>query len=112
MNCSKLAHVLEQKSSESTPAEVARMCALLMTTVEAPTELECEETFESLWQDVHLRIQAANDQYEAMTGELESLAKSDPKKFNPEQIWILIRAIKVQSQMLKMYIGEPMFEVK
>ena len=40
------------------------------------------------------------------------LAKQfDPQKFNPDQIWILIRAIKVQSQILQMYVGEPALDV-
>ena len=46
-----------------------------------------------------------------MTEELESLAASDPKKFSPEQIWVLIRAIKVQSQILQLYVGEALVDV-
>ena len=41
-----------------------------------------------------------------MTEELEALANSDPKQFTPEQIWILVRAIKVQSQVLQLYLGQ------
>jgi len=51
------------------------------------------------------------DQHAAMTEELEDLARSDPKKFTPDQIWILIRAIKVQSQVLQLYLGEPALDV-
>ena len=40
-----------------------------------------------------------------------NFAKSDPKKFTPDQIWILIRAIKVQSQILQLYIGETALDV-
>ena len=58
------------------------------------------------WKEVHLRMQATADQHAAMTEELENLAKSDPQKFTPDQIWVLIRAIKVQSQILQMYIGD------
>ena len=54
-----------------------------------------------------LRLQAATDQHAAMTQELEDLAQSDPDKFSQEQIWVLIRAIKVQSQILELYLGEP-----
>ncbi len=111
MNCSKIAQLIEQKSPGLGATETARLTTLLLTSVENSNELESPSTFEAHWHDVNLRLQAANDQHEAMTLELESLAKSDPKQFNPEQIWILIRAIKVQSQMLKMYIGEPMFEL-
>jgi hypothetical protein len=46
-----------------------------------------------------------------MTEELEELAASDPQSFNQEQIWVLIRAIKVQSQVLQMYVGHPLIDV-
>ncbi len=42
-----------------------------------------------------------------MALELEELAASDPEKFTPDQIWILVRAIKVQGQVLELYLGEP-----
>ena len=45
------------------------------------------------------------------TRELEELANSDPEKFTRDQIWILIRAIKVQSQVLQMYVGHPILDV-
>jgi hypothetical protein len=46
-----------------------------------------------------------------MTQELEDLAASDPDNFTQDQIWILIRAIKVQSQVLQMYVGHPWLDV-
>ena len=46
-----------------------------------------------------------------MTQELEELAGSDPEKFSQEQVWILIRAIKVQSQVLQLYVGQPVLDV-
>jgi hypothetical protein len=45
-------------------------------------------------------LQLATDQHAAMTQELEDLAASDPSSFSQDQIWVLIRAIKVQSQVL------------
>ena len=35
----------------------------------------------------------------------QTMAGSDPRQFTPEQVWVLIRAIKVQSQILQMYLG-------
>jgi hypothetical protein len=46
-----------------------------------------------------------------MTEELESLAKTDPLKFSADQIWVLIRAIKVQSQILQLYVGQALLDV-
>ena len=57
-----------------------------------------------------VRLQAATDQHAAMTEELESLARSDPREFTPDQIWVLIRAIKVQGQILQLYLGEPVLD--
>ena len=58
-----------------------------------------------------MKLQAATDQHAAMTQELEDLANSDPEKFSRDQIWVLIRAIKVQSQVLQMYVGQPLLDV-
>ncbi len=84
---------------------MARLCLLLSNFADDLETLSDERTLAQAWQDMGLRIQAATDQHAAMTDELERLAESDPKQFTPEQIWILIRAIKVQSQVLQLYVG-------
>ena len=53
-----------------------------------------------------IRLQAATDQHAAMTEDLEDLAQSDPASFTMDQVWVLIRAIKVQSQILQLYVGQ------
>ena len=58
-----------------------------------------------------IRLQAATDQHAAMTADLESLAQSDPTTFTMDQIWVLIRAIKVQSQILQLYVGQTPLDV-
>ncbi len=63
------------------------------------------------WKRAGLQLQVATDQHAAMTQELEELAASDPQQFDQDQIWILIRAIKVQSQVLQMYVGHPLLDV-
>jgi hypothetical protein len=70
-----------------------------------------ESVLANAWKEMDLRVQAATDQHAAMTEELESLARSDPQRFTPDQIWVLIRAIKVQSQILQLYVGEPALDV-
>jgi hypothetical protein len=111
MNCRELAARIEQLQPNSSPRDVARLCLLLSNAVEEMSELDDERTLTSAWKETGLRLQAATDQHAAMTEELESLARSDPRKFSPEQIWILIRAIKVQSQILQLYVGEPALDV-
>ena len=63
------------------------------------------------WREMGLRLQAATDQHQAMTEELENLARTDPLKFSADQIWVLIRAIKVQSQILQLYVGQALLDV-
>jgi hypothetical protein len=106
MNCQELADRIESLRPGASPRDVARLCLLVCNAVESQDELEDESTFHSIWQDMGLRLQAATDQHAAMTEDLEGLARTDPQKFTPDQIWVLIRAIKVQSQILELYVGD------
>ena len=56
----------------------------------------------------HVRL---SPEVAAMTEELERLSNSDPRGYTPDQVWVLIRAIKVQSQILQLYVGEPALDV-
>ena len=111
MTCHRLAEEIQQLQPEATPADVARLCLLLSNSVDDLNKLAEGDSLTEAWQDMGLRLQAATDQHAAMTMELEELAQSDPKKFSSDQIWILIRAIKVQSQVLQMYVGQPLLDV-
>ena len=105
MNCHELANRIERLQPEADTRDVARLCLLLSNAVDALESLENEDKLNEAWKEMGLRLQAATDQHAAMTEELDNLARSDPKKFTPDQIWILIRAIKVQSQILHLYVG-------
>ena len=111
MNCTDLARRIEEIRPEADARDVARLCLLLSNSASDIDMLSEDSKLTSAWKAMDLRLQAATDQHAAMTEELECLARSDPQKFNPEQIWILIRAIKVQSQILQLYVGEPVFDV-
>jgi hypothetical protein len=111
MNCTNLAERIESLRPDSQPRDVARLCLLLSNAIENVDDLKDESILTQAWKEMGLRLQAATDQHAAMTEELESLARSDPRKFSPEQIWVLIRAIKVQSQILELYVGEPSLDV-
>ena len=111
MNCQQLAKNIEQLRPDSTPQEVARLCLLLTNTELNLDDFQDRQTLEEGWKRAKLQLQLATDQHAAMTEELENLAASDPKSFTQDQIWTLIRAIKVQSQILEMYVGYPLLEV-
>ncbi len=111
MKCHELARRIEQLQPEASSRDVARLCLLLSNTTDELDEFSDTRQLKAAWREMSLRLQAATDQHAAMTGELEELARSDPRKFSPDQIWVLIRAIKVQSQILQLYVGEAAIDV-
>lgn len=112
MKCSDLANKVASLQPDADQRDVARFCLLLTNAVETVDALIDEDQLTETWKEVGLRLQAATDQHAAMTEELESLARSDPSRFTSEQIWILIRAIKVQSQILRLYVGDPSYDLQ
>lgn len=111
MKCTQLVERIERLQPQAFPRDVARLCLLLTNCVDDLAALDDERQLTTAWQQMGIKLQAATDQHEAMTQELEDLARSDPKQFSPDQIWVLLRAIKVQSQILQMYVGHPVIDV-
>jgi hypothetical protein len=112
IKCTDLAECIERLRPGAEVRDVARLCLLLANSnAKNVDELANESNLSAAWKEMDLRLQAATDQHAAMTEELECLARSDPQRFTPDQIWILIRAIKVQSQILHLYVGEPAIDV-
>lgn len=111
MHCKELAARIESLQPGAHPRDVARLCLLLSNEIGEFSDLSDPKKLREAWVASSLKLQAATDQHQAMTEELESLASSDPKKFEPDQIWVLIRAIKVQSQILQLYVGEALIDV-
>ncbi len=111
MTCQQLATRIQHLQPEASPQDVARLCLLLTNSYKDLKPLAEDRALQSAWQQTGLKLQFATDQHAAMTAELEELANSDPKSFSQEQIWVLIRAIKVQSQILQLYVGHPVLDV-
>jgi len=110
MTCEQLAQRMESLQPDAGVRDVARLCLLLANISDDVAKLDDENMLTSAWREASLRLQAATDQHAAMTEELELLAQSDPQEFTPDQIWVLIRAIKVQGQVLQLYLGEPVLD--
>ncbi|MCC6124669.1 MAG: hypothetical protein IT426_06895 [Pirellulales bacterium] len=106
ISCHELARRIEELQPEALPRDVARLCLLLTNYRHDLDELEDDSRLTELWQEVGIRLQAATDQHAAMTADLEELARANPRQFTLDQIWTLIRAIKVQSQVLQLYVGK------
>lgn len=111
MKFAELAKQIEQIQPNASPQDVARLCLLLTNEVDNLEMLRERTELQDAWKRMGLQLQLATDQHAAMTQELEELAASDPGSFTQDQIWILIRAIKVQSQVLQMYVGHPWLDV-
>ena len=111
MTCTELAQQIERLQPSASPQDVARLCLLLTNSAEDLEALRDQRALHAEWKRTGLKLQVATDQHAAMTEELENLAASDPQSFNQDQIWILIRAIKVQSQVLQMYVGHALLDV-
>lgn len=109
MHCGQLARRIESLLPGASPAEVAGWCCVVLNAAAGvtPDPLDSEAGFARIWNEATLRLNAAVDQVDATQQELANLARSDPKKFSPDQVWILVRALKVQSQLLNLYRHEP-----
>ena len=107
LTCRELAARIEKLQPGAVPRDVARLCLLLTNHIGNVEDLDDDKTLATAGQEIGFRLQAATDQHAAMTQDLEELAKSNPSKFTIEQICTLIRAIKVQSQILQLYVGQP-----
>ncbi len=105
MTCQELAGRIQELQPDALPRDVARLCLLLSNDVQNLSELDDDQRLTEVWNRMQLRLEAATDQHAAMTEELESLSRRDGSQFTMDQIWVLIRAIKVQSQVLQMYVG-------
>ena len=107
MQCHRLAEQISALDPELTPVEVARLCLLILNGDPAEQALQDPAQVKRLSKAAGFRLKAASDQHAAMTDELNALCSEGPLKFNPDQIWTLVRAIKVQSQVLDLYTDQP-----
>ncbi len=103
MGLCTLVQSIQKLLPEASNEDVARMSLLLLLRDGSFAHGE-SNSIEPTIRDIQYRIQATSDQHAAVAEELEQLASSDPREFTADHIWTLIRAIKVQSQILEMYL--------
>lgn len=104
MNCQQLAERIERLAPAASLRDVARLCLLLANHVEDPDALEDDHKLAEAWGRLSLRMQAATDQHAAMIDELEEITDNLPTAISGEQVRALLRAIRVQGQMLNLYV--------
>ncbi|MEM6980294.1 MAG: hypothetical protein AAF539_11570 [Planctomycetota bacterium] len=107
MSCSDLAERLSDMRPDLTSIEVARLCLMLLQSTPNPSELSDPEVLQQAWRQASFRLETATDQHDAVVTELESLFGDEPVAFTPDQLWLLLRAVKVQGQLLELYTNQP-----
>ena len=106
MNCQQLAERIASWHPNASLRDVARLCLLIANGAPDSCDLHDETALVNVWNDMVLRMQAATDQLAAMLDELNSLSAADPAQLSPDDIWTLLRALHVQSQLLSLYLGD------
>jgi hypothetical protein len=107
MTCQQLAARIESIDPTLSPSDVARLCLLILNQQLPEEMLETDAGLEKVWKTSVFRLELAADQHAAVSEELAAFGMDGPVGFSPDQLWMLLRAVKVQSQILEMYIDQP-----
>ena len=107
MTCHELAKRLSELQPELSPVDVARLSLMILGQCENQDLLSDDKALMSAWKNATFRLEAASDQHAAVADELDSMCSEGPVQFTPDQLWVLLRAVKVQSQILEIYTDEP-----
>ena len=107
MKCHDLAQRIASINPDLSPLDVARLCLLVLPQIaNNPHDLD-DERLMVAWRNAAFRLEAASDQHCAVAAELHSISVLDSVEFSEEQLRVLLRAIKVQSQILELYTHDP-----
>ena len=107
MTCHDLAKRLSELQPDLSPIDVARLALMILTQSDDTGALADDDGLKSAWKNASFRLEAASDQHAAVAMELESICDDGPVQFTPDQLWVLLRAVKVQSQILELYTDQP-----
>lgn len=107
MTCHDLAKRLSDLRPELCQTDIARLVLMILMQCLDPRELADDAGLISAWKNATFRLEAASDQHAAVAAELDSVCSDGPVQFSPEQLWVLLRAVKVQSQILELYTNQP-----
>ncbi len=105
MNAQQLVSAIADLHPTQSPSDHLRLALLLSIHQPDLGRLADSEQLATHCQEVVGRLNASSDQHAAVAGELDALAATSPCEFTPDHVWSLVRAIKVQSQILNLYLG-------
>ena len=106
MNAEHLVHEVQALMPNATRFEVLRV-ACLVGAESGADDLQAAAGLPQLVHDVCSRWKATFDQFAAVSHELSAIGRFDPCRFSQQQLWALLRSIKVHSQLLQLYTGRP-----
>ncbi len=107
MTCHQLAERIAGLRPEFSPVEVARLTLMILARSNDDCLLTDDDALYAEWRNATFRLEAASDQHAAVAIELERLQSDSRVEFSEEQLWVLLRAVKVQSQLLEIYTEQP-----
>ncbi len=80
---------------------------MILTQTNDTDSLSSETELINAWKNASFRLEAASDQHAAVADELDQLCGDGPIEFSPDQLWLLLRAVKIQGQLLELYTDQP-----
>lgn len=107
MTCHELARRLSELQPSLTAVDIARLSLMILSQCNDVSQLSDEQSLLAAWKNATFRLESATDQHAAVAEELDTICGDGPIQFTPDQLWILLRAVKVQSQILELYTDEP-----
>lgn len=103
MTCHELAERISNRHPQLTPADVARVCLLILSQCDDPRELVDEARLLQSWHHASFLLEAVTDQHAAVAEELDALGCDGAIQPSASQVVALLRAVKVQSQILDLF---------
>lgn len=105
MEAQQLTIKLAELRPDLPTAELLRLALLLALQNPDLRILENAGELERQCQETGLQLTATSDQHAAVADEIDALAATAPCDFSPSHLWTLVRAIKVQNQIINLYLG-------
>ena len=107
MTCYEIANRLSKLNPDLSQIDVARLTLMILVQTPDLRELQADDELIRAWQSATFRLESASDQHAAVANELDAMCSDGPVEFNSDQLWVLLRAVKVQSQILELYTDQP-----
>lgn len=107
MTCIELAQRLSPLHPELSQVELARLVLMILLQGSDDSLLQDDEALLAASHGASFRLEAATDQHAAVAAELDAICGDGPIRFTPDQLWVLLRAVKVQDQILELFTDQP-----